>query len=177
MDWINSHLSLNSVIWLFLASFMVHDFEEIIFVESWMSKHYEKVSLVIPKLFRKGFESYRNIKSSQFAAAVAIEFVIFIPTTILAADFHHYLLFIGFNAVLMIHVFTHLFQSLLLRMYTPGVATAVVVVLPYSIYLFYRQNQAGILNWQVFNNGLDVGIILLPLVLFGHSIGRRIIPN
>ncbi|REE67304.1 uncharacterized protein with HXXEE motif [Paenibacillus taihuensis] len=177
MNWLNTHISLNSLIWLFIATFMIHDFEEIIFVERWMGRNYLSARSALPKPLRRWFDSFQNIKSSQFAVAVALEFIIFIPTTIMAADFHHFLLFIGFNAILFIHVFTHISQSLFLRMYTPGVITAVFVTLPYSIYLFYRLSDLGILNWVMFSNSLNVGVILLPLVFFGHIIGRKIIPE
>jgi hypothetical protein len=175
MQWLNTHISLTSLIWLFIATFMIHDLEEIIFVERWMNKNHVIVCSVIPSPLRRWFSSFQSITSSQFTVAVALELIIFIPTTILAADFHSYLLFIGFNAVLLIHVFTHLFQSLILRMYTPGVVTAIVVTLPYTLYLFYRLADVGILNWAVFTKSLDVGILLLPIVIFGHLIGKRVL--
>ncbi|MEW9702184.1 HXXEE domain-containing protein [Paenibacillus sp. SI8] len=177
MHWLNEHISLHSLIWLFIVTFMIHDFEEIIFVERWMNKNHASARLALPKPLRRRFDSFRNITSSQFAVAVALEFIIFIPTTIMAADFHYFLLFIGFNAILLIHVFTHLFQVFFLRMYTPGVVTAVFVTLPYSVYLFYRLAEIGVLNWSLFLNSLNVGLILLPLVIFGHIIAKRIIPN
>lgn len=156
MHWLNTNISLNSLIWLFIVTFMIHDFEEIIFVERWMNKNHASARLAFPKPLRRWFDSFRNITSSQFAVAVALEFIIFIPTTIMATDFHHFLLFIGFNAILLIHVFTHLFQSLFLRMYTPGVVTAVFVTLPYTVYLFYRLADIGILNWAMFSNSLNL---------------------
>jgi hypothetical protein len=174
MQWLNTHISLNSLIWLFIATFMIHDFEEIIFIERWMSRYHVIVCSVLPKCFRRWFNSFQSIKSSQFSVAVALELIVFIPTTILAAEFHSYLLFIGFNAILLIHVFTHFFQSLILRMYTPGVVTAIVVTLPYSVYLFYRLADMGILNWTVLSNSLVVGMILVPVVIFGHFIGKKV---
>lgn len=77
----------------------------------------------------------------------------------------------------MIHVITHLFQSILFRKYTPGVITAVFVTLPYTVYLFHRLVEMDILNWELFSNSLNVGVLLLPLVILGHLIGKRIIPN
>ncbi len=177
MQWLNSHIHLNSLIWLFIAAFMIHDFEEIIFIESWTSKHYEAVYLLLPKPLRRGFRLFRNIKSSQFSVAVALEFIVFVPVTLLAADFHHFLFFIGFNAILLIHVLTHLGQSIFFKMYTPGVITALFVTLPYSVYLFFRLYEAGILDWTLLNHSLDIGIFLLPLILFGHTVGRKLIPN
>jgi len=50
---LDSVISLNSVIWLFLIAFIIHDLEEIIFVESWMKKNYNYIQQKTPSLFKK----------------------------------------------------------------------------------------------------------------------------
>lgn len=150
---------------------MIHDFEEIIWVESWMKKHFEIVHAAVPKPLKKDFESFRGIQSAQFSVAVALEFVLFIPVTWLAGDYGHSLFFIGFNVILFIDVFIHLAQSLFLKLYTPGVVTAVFVTLPYSVFLFYRLFKACLADWGSLLISLPAGIPLLPLVLLGHKLG------
>lgn len=177
MDWFNEQISLNSLIWLFFAAFMIHDFEEIVVVEKWMKRNHGLVRSALPKPLRRRFDSFQHITSAQFAVAVALEFIMFIPVTWMAAEHHSFLFFIGFNAVLFIHVFTHLFQSIYLRKYTPGVVTAVFVTLPYSVYLFYRLAELNMLTWWSFIQSLAVGLILIPIVMLGHIIGKKIIPD
>ncbi|UOF88762.1 HXXEE domain-containing protein [Fodinisporobacter ferrooxydans] len=144
--WLDTSISLQSLIWLFLAVFMVHDFEEIIWVESWIDQHFDSLYSSVPRILRRNVESFRGMKSSQFALAVALEFIVFIPFTWLAAVRHQYLFFLEFYLILFAHVFSHIGQSFYLRNYTHSVATAVSVNFPYSLHLFYRLNQAGIIH-------------------------------
>ncbi|GKS10276.1 hypothetical protein YDYSY3_12760 [Paenibacillus chitinolyticus] len=173
----DDYFSLNTVVWLFLAAFMIHDFEEIIFVESWMNRNYERLRPLIPGPGQKLFKDMSNVKSSQFAVAVLVEFILFVPVTYLAAERGIWALFIGFNALLFVHVFTHLGQSILLRSYTPGVVTAVAVSLPYSVYLFYRLLRDGAATWQDLLTCAPLGLLLLPVVLAGHKLGKKVVPD
>lgn len=56
--------------------------------------------------------SMASITSSQFAVAVGIEFVLFIPVTFLATEYHQFLIFTGVNCFFFLHVFMGLLKSL-----------------------------------------------------------------
>jgi len=165
-------MSIESLMWLFLAAFMIHDFEEIIFVESWMKKNYPRISQVVPKPIGTMLKNMSAVTSSQFAVAVFVEFVIFIPVTYLAVEHQNYVLFVGFNAVMLLHVFTHLGQSLFIKSYTPGVVTALLVSLPYSLYLFYRMVTEDLVSLKQIFIYAPSGVLLLPIVLLGHRLGK-----
>ncbi|GGH22543.1 HXXEE domain-containing protein [Paenibacillus segetis] len=165
-------ITIHSVMWLFLAVFMIHDFEEIIFVEYWMKRNYPRINERIPAPARRLVKNMSEVTSAQFAVAVALEFIVFIPVTYLAVEQQNYLLFIGFNALLLVHVFTHLGQSILLRAYTPGVVTALLFTLPYSLYLFYRMINDGLVSLKEVLYYAPTGLILLPIVLLGHKLGK-----
>lgn len=162
--------------WLFLAAFMIHDFEEIIFVESWMKRNYERISSIVPKFYRSQLKGMSDITSAQFAVAVFIEFILFVPITYVAVERQSYVLFVGFNALLLVHVFTHVAQSLFVRSYTPGVVTAVIVILPYSLYLFYRMIDEGLVTLSQVLTYAPTGILLLPIVILGLRFGRKVVP-
>ncbi|GIO54815.1 HXXEE domain-containing protein [Paenibacillus cineris] len=178
LEAIDEAVSINSLIWLFLAAFMIHDFEEIITVEGWMRRNYDQVSRIVPDRAGRILKDFSNITGSQFAVAVFFEFILFIPFTYLAAEHRWMLLFTGFNTIMLIHVFTHVGQSIYLRRYTPGVVTAVLVTLPYSMYLFYRLLDAGLVYGSVLAWSIPVGAAtVLPVVRIGHQCARRIAPN
>ncbi|MEB3101349.1 HXXEE domain-containing protein [Ferviditalea candida] len=176
MEEITTHLiSVNSLIWLFLVVFMIHDFEEIIFVEPWIKKNFNQIINKVPERITIILSEYSTVTSSQFAVAVFVEFVLFTVITYLAAEQGSYIFFIGFNAILLIHVFTHFAQTLYLRMYTPGVITALLIILPYSIYLFYRLIGEGIVTLREVFIYAPFGLVLIPIVLFGHKLGKKIV--
>lgn len=168
-------LTVSSLMWLFLAAFMIHDFEEIIFVESWMKKNYQRVHTLAPKSLSSIIRQMSDIKSSQFAIAVLIEFIVLVPVTYLAVERNQYSLFIGANALFFIHVFTHLGQSIYLKSYTPGVITGLFVVLPYTVYLFYRMLNEGMVSITEIWLYAPLGLLVIPLVMFGHKLGKIII--
>lgn len=175
LEMTESIVSIQSVMWLFLATFMIHDFEEIIFVEYWMKRNYPKMSNKIPGPASKLVKNMSEVTSAQFAVAVCLEFIVFVPVTYLAVEHQNYIFFIGFNALLFIHVFTHLGQSIFLKSYTPGVVTALFVTLPYSIYLFNRMISEGLVSFKEVLIYAPVGLLLLPLVMLGHKLGKMVI--
>ena len=175
LNWLDAHISIESLSWLFLAVFMIHDLEEIIWIEPWFKKNYKKVAHAIPGTAQSLLKSMASITSSQFAVAVGIEFILFIPITFWAAEYHQFFIFIGVNSILFLHVFTHIGQSLYVKMVTPGVITAILIVLPYSVYLFYRLLNESLIDWNLILQSIPIGLIVLPVVLVGHFIGKRIV--
>ncbi|WP_253735727.1 HXXEE domain-containing protein [Paenibacillus sp. FJAT-26967] len=171
----DSLISVSSLMWLYLAAFIIHDLEEIIFVESWMNKHYPRIKGRIPSFAGPLLRGMSTVKSSQFAVAVLLEFVLFIPVTYWAVEHGNYVLFVGFNALMLLHVFTHAGQSVWVRSYTPGVVTAVIVTLPYGLYLFYRLTNEGVLTWGQILLYAPTGLLVLPVVLGGHKLGKMVI--
>ncbi|CAM4295736.1 MAG: HXXEE domain-containing protein [Paenibacillus macerans] len=168
-------ISLQTLVWLFIVAFVIHDLEEIIWVEPWMKKNARRVAPALPLRMRPAFEKMSRLTSSQFAVAVLMEFIIFIPFTYIAAEKGRFFMFLAFNTLFFLHVFTHLGQSLYLRKYTPGVVTAVLVVLPYTVYLFSRLLGEKWVTWGEILFSVPVGFILAPCVLLGHELGRRIV--
>ncbi|MEF2248038.1 HXXEE domain-containing protein [Paenibacillus sp. IITD108] len=73
------------------------------------------------------------------------------------------------------HVLTHVGQSIYLRMYTPGVVSAVILVLPYTLYLFTRLIREELITWELILLSIPVGFLIIPIVLLGHELGKRII--
>ncbi|GIM45985.1 hypothetical protein DNHGIG_15340 [Collibacillus ludicampi] len=176
LEYLNSAVSLNTLIWLFPIAFMLHDFEEIIWIEPWLKKNYTKVIHIVPGTYRKFIEKYAKVTSSQFAVAVLVEFILFIPTTFLAAEKHMYLFFLGFNMAILLHVLGHIQSMIWCKMYTPGVGSALLITAPYSVYVLYRFLTNGIVSCSSVFWSLHVGFLLLPIVIFGHWLGKRLVP-
>lgn len=177
LEALNGSVSIQGLIWLFPVIFMLHDFEEIIFVEGWFRKNYPILTERIPASFRPLLAKFSSMTGTQFAVAVLTEFIVFIPVTFAAAEHGFLYMFLAFNSILFLHVFTHAGQALFLRMYTPGVVTAVLITLPYAAYLFYRLLREGLISWNLLLSSIPAGLIVIPIVLLGHELGRRIAPS
>lgn len=168
-------VTMQSLVWFFLVAFMLHDLEEIIFVESWIKKHKQQVMHKVPMRVSKQLDKVLNITSGQFAVAVLLEFIVFIPFTYLAAEQGSYFIFLAINTLLLLHVFTHVGQSLYLKQYTPGVVSAVIVTLPYTLYLFHQLLSEQLVTWTEILLSIPVGFLVVPLVLLGHELGKKVV--
>jgi hypothetical protein len=155
-------MDLLTVLWLFPIVFMFHDFEEILTVEKWTRANRQKVAALFPKWFPKWLESSFHMTTLQFSRDVFWIFLFITLAALLAVQFSFYPFFILFLTVFFLHVFTHVGIALYLRSYTPGVFTAVVLVLPYSLLAYDRLFHEQILNWSNLFLSMAMVILLFP---------------
>lgn len=174
-EWLNLHISLATLLWLFPITFLLHDFEEILFVELWFKKNYSKASQKVPGFFKKTFHKMSTVTAAQFTLPVALQFIMYTISTYLAVEHHLYPMFLGFNLFLLLHVVMHIGQSLFLGVYALGVGTAVTVTLPYSLYLFYRLVDENIIEISTIMTSLPYGLITIVIVYLGHNIAHRLL--
>jgi len=67
----------------------------------------------------------------------------------------------------------HVAQTVFFRRYTPGLITALFVVLPYSLYGFHRLFTANLVGGDSFTTSILVGALLLaPLLLAVRQLGK-----
>jgi hypothetical protein len=173
LETLHSHIHILSLLWLFPVLFLFHDFEEILTVENWSVTNGDRIMSTLPPFARKLYGSSFRMNTRQFAADVLWVYSIIVAVTAAAVFFSFYLPYLAVLAVFFVHVFTHVGQSLYLRMYTPGVVTAVVLALPYSLYAYYR-----LLSEQIIDSGdivasLSVVAVLAPVALLLLVKGRR----
>ncbi|WML56165.1 HXXEE domain-containing protein [Neobacillus sp. PS2-9] len=131
-------LDVTNAIWLFVIIFMLHDFEEIISVEHWAnntkSKLNERNTWINQRIW-----SFWNVNSYSFAKRdVVIFMVMSIITVITIFNLHQTWsipLYTSFLVFILFHNVLHILQTIMLRTYTPGLYTAILLVTPYSIFL------------------------------------------
>lgn len=169
-------LDLTGLIWLLLVVFVLHDLEELITVENWLVKNKGRVMQAAPPRLRKMIGPSLAMSTAQFAVAVACMFAILSSAVLLTVTTLEQRTFLPFFLVclhvLFLHVFTHVGQSLALRMYTPGVLTAVAVVLPYSLYTYFRLFAEGAVTWTLVIRTLPFVVLIVPILLGAHRLGQ-----
>jgi len=141
-------LELYNVLWLFVVVFMLHDFEEIITVEKWAKKKEANINLQNKWISRKIWEFW-NISSYAFAKRDVFIFLFMSLITFMKVlyleSYWSSILFVGFLIFVLVHNLIHLLQTLLIKAYTPGLYTAVLLVTPYTTYLLYRLKDATLI--------------------------------
>jgi uncharacterized membrane protein YqaE (UPF0057 family) len=147
-------------IWAGPAVFLLHDAEEVLTLAPWLREHGTELPPVV--------QPFMGVTTRQFALAVLLLFAGF-----LAAAAHGawcaqrvraspvFLLVVG---VLIGNGLTHLAQAALFRGYTPGVVTALLVVLPYGYFLGERLRTSGLATRRTWAGAIAAGaVVQVPL--------------
>lgn len=107
--------------WVLPVAFLVHDAEELFTMPAWFVAHEWPITF------------------AEVAVAIALFFALFVVITagvwLRPASRAWRALYGGLLGVFMLHALTHVAQTAYFHAYTPGIVTAVLVVLPVSIYL------------------------------------------
>ena len=169
LQWLQFNIDITTLLWLFPIVFMFHDFEEILTIEGWIKKHGHAVQSVIPKRLQKFYASSFRMNTLQFAKDVFWIFLTIVGATILAVIFSFHFFFLMLLSLFFFHVFTHLGQMIMLKIYTPGVITSVALVLPYSLYTYFRLWTEGIIFledivWSAISMAVILPFLLLLLI-------------
>ena len=163
-------MTLSTLLWLFPVSFMLHDFEEIIRIERWLHRNGDRVEKKIPGFVKNSFAKMREMTTPEMAAAVAVVFVVFSAATYLAVEFKVFGPFIFCIVGYFAHGFFHLGSAIVMKDWTPGALTSLLLVIPYSILLFSRLTVLGITTWKTI--ALLVPITLLAFVVLMKIVHR-----
>lgn len=174
-------LNVQTLIWLFPILFIFHDFEEIIMVENWQNKNRHKVYKRLPKKLADRVIKQFSMSTAQFAFAVLIIFLFVSISTIMANQylnqgaFANIYLFTAVTLTFFIHAFTHIGQAIFFRSITPGAITSLIIILPYSLVLYKALLVNEVITWKIIIISLPFGFLMIPLVLFAHWLGKRVI--
>ncbi|SFA76576.1 Protein of unknown function with HXXEE motif-containing protein [Bacillus sp. cl95] len=131
-------LDVTNAIWLFVIIFMLHDFEEIISVEHWANNNKSKLSERNTWINQRIW-SFWNVNSYSFAKRDVVIFMVMSLITVITIFNLHQTwsihLYTSFLVFILFHNVLHILQTIMLRTYTPGLYTAILLVTPYSIFL------------------------------------------
>ena len=112
-------MSRDTIVWLSVVLFMVHEFEEIIFIRPWLSRFRDD-----PRARRQAFWGFRSFSTPTLAAMIFEEFVLFSLIALVSVVTGYLPLIAGFLIPYALHLLGHVLEALRLRMRTPSAVTA-----------------------------------------------------
>lgn len=153
MTFLNS-IPFDRLLWLVPVFLTIHNIEEAPFMENW----YKRLPIKIPF----------SVTTRQFVIAVTFITIAGYVLTYLGLEYlanqTGYLLVLGMQAILLFNAFVpHIATTIRFRMYSPGVITAILIMLPFSFYVFRRAFAENVINSTQF-------WILLGMAPFGVAI-------
>jgi hypothetical protein len=163
---LESFLSLDLVIWMFPVAFLIHDLEELVTTERFSRENQGWV----PKRLR----GIVTPSTTQFLVGMIVLFVLSVGAAYLATRSPREIEILTLTlAMFLIHVVGHIGFPIVFRRYTPGLITALVIVLPYSLYAFFRLFSARLITPESFMFSLLFGALLVaPLIWLALLIGK-----
>lgn len=121
-------MSRKALLWLVPVFITLHNLEEAFLMPAFIEKRNASVTGAIPPI------TYKQFLIALFIITVIPYLIAFIW---LGRSWAVYLL-VGFQVVMLINVIAHVLMALFFRGYTPGLVTALLINLPFSLYLLRR---------------------------------------
>ena len=149
-------MSIETLLWLFPVTFMIHDFEEIVGMHAWLDANRRKIQ-TLPAFLQRMLSAQQSLSTASFAMMVAVIFLIFVLLTFLTVQFK---LFTFFFCVLLfyeIHLVIHVIQWIAWRGYVPAVITS-ILTFPYGIFALYVLESQHLI-------GGGSGVLMLTVVV------------
>jgi hypothetical protein len=112
--------NINAIVWLLPIIFMIHDFEEIIFIKAWRKRY----ARVLAKFTMKKipYEDFRS--PDEFSIGVEVLFVILSVISLFSVLFNSYYVWYGFLFTVIAHfVVLHIKLCINFKHYVPGIGT------------------------------------------------------
>ena len=119
-------MDLNSFFLLFPSIFMLHEFEEMLLFPHFMGKNQQLQRRFLARAFTP----------SRFNAIVCQEFILLLIILGLSIYFESFDFYITIIIAYVYHVIGHIFQSIFLRQYIPGVLSGIITA-GYCTYQIY----------------------------------------
>ena len=156
MTFLNS-IPFERLLWLVPLFLTIHNIEEAPFMENW----YKRLPVKLPL----------TIRTRQFVIAVAIitvaAFILTYYGVEYLADQRGYLLVLGMQAIMLFNAFVpHIATTIRFRMYSPGVISAILIVLPFSFFLFRRAFAENRMSWNQFWIMLAIAPFAVVIIAF-----------
>ena len=161
------------IVWLLPIVFMVHDFEEIIFFKSWITKNSPYLKKRFPSLAKRLLPRIEALSVPAFTVAVFEEFVLLSIITFTAFYFDYYSIWLAVFMAFFIHLLIHIIQWIVLKRYIPSIITA-ILALPYCIWGFIIVLRSHLFTASVIILLSLAGVLFMILnLLFAHILAEK----
>lgn len=159
------------IVFLLPMIFMFHDFEEIIFMESWFIRKRNHLQQQLPRFYPQIEKMTQGKTTAGFALSVAMMFLLISACTLVSVLSGNYLLWWSAFLIFSLHLIMHIGQSIVVRGYVPAVVTS-ILCLPYAIWGFMKMHTFFTLRQSIVITLIGIPIVAAYLA-FAHWIGKK----
>ncbi|UTC66819.1 MULTISPECIES: HXXEE domain-containing protein [unclassified Treponema] len=159
------------IIWSFPLLFILHDFEEIIFIKYWIQKNENYLQAIVPSRFIPVINHMKKISTAAFAFGAAEEYILILIICIVSFLTNWYYLWLGCFIAFVLHMIVHIFQALFIKRYIPSLATSLICT-PISIAILVSIWNQFIFSRIIFYSILSCIIMIGNLVFIHWLMGK-----
>jgi hypothetical protein len=151
--------------WGLFIAFVVHDAEEWFTMPGWVGRNADRLRRMYPRLPERVLRRL-DLPAAQIRVAIALLGLVFLFAAVDGArtagqSLLFQVVLVGFG----VHALGHVGQAVLVRGYTPGVVTAVLVVAPFSVWAWWRVETSGSMRGDA-TLGVVLGVLAIaPAIL------------
>lgn len=162
------------LIWLFPIVFMVHEFEEMIFMKWWIRKNSESILLKFPRFGGRIIQQQKSLSTEQFTLIVAEEFIVVVLVIIITALTSNYNLYLGLVFAYSIHLIVHIIHTVVIWRYTPAIVTTIITGLfcSYAFYYFIINDLVDFTDTIFYSLGLSLFVFINLSIM--HFLAKKI---
>ena len=154
-----------------IVLFMIHEFEEIIFVKKFIEKN-KVVKDMKNELFVKKKESYPSTETTSLM--IAEEFIILSTLLFIASEFNMYEIALSLFIVYIAHLVPHMDDALRYRKFSPGSRTS-FIIFPLGILIIWNVILNKEINFVIFILCvIIIGFLMILNLIFLHKISKKI---
>lgn len=160
-----------TIIYLLPLVFMLHEFEEIIMLPTWLRQNQAQLVRRFPAAQRI-FHSLGKLPTPAFSLAVTEEFLLLSACTLIATAYGHITAWYCCLLAFSVHLIVHLIQFLIIRKYIPAIVTT-LLCLPYCVRAFIEAQSCFLLS-ETLLWAITGSVIAAVNLLFIHKIAPKI---
>ena len=154
-----------------IVLFMIHEFEEIIFVKKFIEKN-KVLKNMKNELFVKKKESYPSTETTSLM--IAQEFIILSTILFIASEFRMYEIVLSLFIVYIAHLVPHIYDALRYRKFSPGSRTS-FIIFPLGILIIWNVILNKEINFVIFILCvIIIGFLMILNLMFLHKISKKI---
>ncbi len=166
--------SLLKFFWSIPLILSIHNLEEALTMPQWMSSHFPMLRTTIP------FFEHLHFSTTQLYVSLLLVTIIPFLVTFICLRGERTTKKISILLTLQSIIFwnalmPHVSGLFVLGIFNPGTITAVLFNIPFSIYLYRRVRQEGIVSKETIRYCIFIGLIAyLPVVYFNHLVAESV---
>jgi len=153
-------ISFKQLVWLFFVVFFIHNIEEFLSFPSWLEENISAIPLFLSSKIALVFH-YNFIFFIAIALSLATLLPLFICIWANKTKNKQITIFLLLTIawVMMLNAFQHIFNTLIMNEYTPGLITALLINLPFSIYFILRLKKEKAISKMKLFLYLPIGLV------------------